>query len=109
VRTSSQLLQAGHPGHFLRYIQSKDCQIPIQHIAQTNSEKVAAFKHNTISTYDSLDQYKLGVAATSTTIGDVTGIVASDTSFYALTKSGKVFSWGDVRHEGSLGREVTEE
>lgn len=44
----------------------------------------------------------------STDLEDVRSIVANDTAFYALTRSGHVYSWGDARHGASLGRDVTE-
>ncbi|TVY46061.1 E3 ubiquitin-protein ligase [Lachnellula occidentalis] len=111
IRQSSQLVQTGSPDHFFQYLKSEDCQVPNEHIAQTLSEKVAAFKSDTLSTYESLDKYKSGIPIIidSTAVEDVKNVIANDTSFYALTKSGKVLSWGDVRHQNSLGREVNED
>jgi len=36
-------------------------------------------------------------------------LVASETSFTALSSTGKVYTWGDARYEACLGREVTAE
>jgi hypothetical protein len=103
------LVQTGSPDRFFQYLKSRDFQVPTEHIAQTLSEKVTAFRSDALNTYESLDQYKSNVVANSTAVEDSANVVANGTSFYALTKSGKVLSWGDVRHQNSLGREVTEE
>jgi len=111
IRKSSQLVQTGSPDPFFQYLLSEDCQVPHEHIAQTLSEKVAAFKTGTLNIYENLDKYKsdIPIITNPTAVDDVTNVIANDTSFYALTKSGKVLSWGDVRHQNSLGREVNED
>jgi hypothetical protein len=57
--------------------------------------------------YANFTKYIEHTGNTHDELGDCIQIVAGQTNFTALGVSGEVWSWGDVRYEATLGREVS--
>ncbi|KAI1431808.1 regulator of chromosome condensation 1/beta-lactamase-inhibitor protein II [Xylaria sp. CBS 124048] len=64
--------------------------------------------HSTITQYDSLlSSVKTENGRAFSGMDDIIQLVAYETGFVALSRHGKVWSWGDERYAASLGREIT--
>jgi hypothetical protein len=63
----------------------------------------------TLTQYNSLQDYLERNGDTLGEFNDICQLVANQTSFTALLKSGQVLTWGDERYETCLGREVIDE
>ncbi|KAF4631772.1 hypothetical protein G7Y89_g6353 [Cudoniella acicularis] len=113
IRKGPDLLIAGHPDAFLTLIQSRRLQNCRHHIAIAGNGKVAAIgldgSNSIINTYGSLNEYQINKPQTSVRVPTIKRIVANRTAFHALTSTGDVVSWGDLRFEALLGREPIEE
>lgn len=57
--------------------------------------------------YKSLDAYRDTLGHYLGDFEDFEQIAANKTTFTALSKAGKVWTWGDGRYEACLGREIS--
>jgi alpha-tubulin suppressor-like RCC1 family protein len=60
-----------------------------------------------IRQYTSLEAYLKGDGEDFGQLKEILQIVANQTAFTALSRAGRVWTWGDVRFEACLGREVS--
>jgi hypothetical protein len=63
----------------------------------------------TIKQYPSIQAYQKGDGENLGQLKETSQIVANQTAFTALSRAGTVWTWGDVRYEACLGREVSVE
>lgn len=77
--------------------------------AVTGNDKVAQFIRDEIRQYDSLEKYRQGIHHKFGGLENFQQITANQTSFTALSSTGKIYTWGDLRYEACLGREVSNE
>ncbi|KAI2642219.1 regulator of chromosome condensation 1/beta-lactamase-inhibitor protein II [Xylaria nigripes] len=82
------------------------------------SQTAAIADNGLVAIYDgqqnAITQYNLLPSSTGTGNGqtfygleDIIQLIAYETGFVALSRHGKVWSWGDERYPASLGREIT--
>ena len=123
VRTSSGLKIAGSPDGIVQLCLEK--ADGISSIAVAGNDKVAGIfpkfftilvltrtaeiNGSKVIEYKSLDPYRDSLGDNFGDFEDFEQIVANETTFTALSKAGKVWTWGDGRYEACLGREVSKE
>jgi len=62
-----------------------------------------------IKQYDSIQAYLSNDGDDLGYFDEMIQLVANQTTFTALSKKGKVYTWGDGRYESCLGRECSDE
>lgn len=66
-------------------------------------------KDNAIQQYDDFSSYVEDDGHSLGKVEEFKQIVASQTTFTTISKTGEVWTWGDARYEPCLGREVSDE
>ncbi|EKD17041.1 putative Serine/threonine-protein kinase Nek9 [Drepanopeziza brunnea f. sp. 'multigermtubi' MB_m1] len=106
VSTHAGLRTAGTPDKFIQLCQRSD---GLPNTAIAGNDQRAEFTPGGKDTHI-LTQYKSfdDAAQTLGEYEEMEDIVANQTTFTALAKSGRIYTWGDARYPNCLGRDIGE-